>query len=261
MSMAAGPKTILPASWECPPQFRARLGEKVGRQRAMAADGHLLLVLHAPPEPGEDDREPRLFWRDPQGQWKSNSLGSGIAALNAHLDEFADRDDKLDDQLRTADEASDYFRILQAVTPLGRTARHLLEALQQARELVPGDRDLINLRDRAGEIDRSLELLHHDAKNALDFTVARESEEQTNRTYEMMVASHRLNVLVAMFFPIATISTIFGMNLPSGLEGVRSPLAFWTVVGGAFLAGVLLTAAIVRRPRPPRKPGNSERRL
>jgi Mg2+ and Co2+ transporter CorA len=217
----------------------------------MAADGHLLLVLHAPPKPGQDDREPRLFWRDEHGQWKSNSLGTGIASLKTHVEQFAEREDQLDALVETGSGASDYFSVLQAVAPLHRTARNLHSTLQQARELLPHDRDLINLRDRAGEVERALELLHTDAKNALDFTVAREAEVQTQRGYEMAVASHRLNVLVAMFFPIATISTVLGMNLPHPLEGLNTPLAFWSVIGASFLVGMLLTAAIIQRPQPP----------
>jgi hypothetical protein len=244
-------KTVLPAAWKVPEVFRARLGEIAGRQRAMTADGHLLLVLHAPPKPGQDEREPRLFWRDNQGQWKSNAHGGGVQALKTHVAEFAQREDQLDGELESGAQAHDYFAVLQAAAPLHRTARHLHATLQQAREMMPGDRDLINLRDQAGEVERALELLHHDAKNALDFTVARQSEEQTRRTYDMAVSSHRLNVLVAMFFPIATVSTIFGMNLPHGLEGWNTPLAFWGVIGASFVAGMLLTAAIVQRPVPP----------
>jgi hypothetical protein len=250
-------KTVLPATWKVPDVFRARIGESAGRQRAMAAEGHLLLVLHAPPKPGEDDREPRLFWRDAEGQWKSNSLGGGVQSLKTHLANFAEREDQLDAQLETGQGATDFFGVLQATAPLHRTARNMHGTLQQARELMPADRDLINLRDRAGEIERALELLHNDAKNALDFTIARESEEQTRRSYQMAVSSHRLNVLVAMFFPIATVSTIFGMNLPHGVESVNNPLGFWGVLAGAFIAGMLLTAAIVQRPEPPK---TSERR-
>lgn len=251
-------KTVLPATWKVPEEFRARMGESAGRQRAMAAEGHLLLVLHAPPKAGDDEREPRLFWRDEQGQWKSNSLGGGVQALKTHLAQFAEREDQLDGQLDTGHGAKDFFGVLQATAPLHRSARNLHSTLQQARELMPADRDLINLRDRAGEIERALELLHNDAKNALDFTVARESEEQSRRSYEMAVSSHRLNVLVAMFFPIATVSTIFGMNLPHGLDAVNNPLGFWGVLAGAFIAGMLLTAAIVQRPEPP-KAGSNKR--
>ncbi len=244
-------KTVLPATWKVPDLFRARLGESAGRQRAMTAEGHVLLVLHAPPKAGQDDREPRLFWRDELGNWKSNSAGAGIQALKAHVEQFAEREDQLDGLVEKGAGARDYFAVLQAVAPLHRTARNLHATLQQAREMLPADRDLLNLRDRAGEIERALELLHTDAKNALDFTIARESEKQTHRGYEMTVASHRLNVLVALFFPIATVSTVFGMNLPHGLEHFGGPAAFWGVLGASFIAGLLLAAVIVQRPQSP----------
>jgi Mg2+ and Co2+ transporter CorA len=235
------------------------MGESVGRQRAMTDEGHLLLVLHAPPSAGQDDREPRLFWRNAEGQWKSNSLGAGIQALKVHVEQFAEREDQLDGLLDTGSGARDYFAVLQAVAPLHRAARNLHSTLQQAREMMPAERDLINVRDRAGEIERALELVHVDAKNALDFTVARESEEQTQRSYDMAVASHRLNVLVAMFFPIATVSAVFGMNLPHGLEQYSTPIAFWGVLGASFVAGMLLTAASEQRPRPPGDSGQRKR--
>jgi len=42
--------SILPTSWDIPQSIRRRLGNRVGRQRSMSADGHLLLVMHAPPD-------------------------------------------------------------------------------------------------------------------------------------------------------------------------------------------------------------------
>ena len=65
-------------TWQLPAAIRSRLGKCVGRQRPMAADGHLLLVLHAPPKPEAAEREGRFFWRNPQGEWTSKDLGSGI---------------------------------------------------------------------------------------------------------------------------------------------------------------------------------------
>ena len=47
--MPAPQKSILPATWEVPAEFRSRLGEKAGRQRAMMAEGHLLLVREHKP--------------------------------------------------------------------------------------------------------------------------------------------------------------------------------------------------------------------
>ncbi len=53
--------TLLPSDWNVPAVFRQRLGESAGRQRVMAADGHLLLVLHAPPGADEAGRRGRFF--------------------------------------------------------------------------------------------------------------------------------------------------------------------------------------------------------
>jgi hypothetical protein len=245
-------KSILPAAWKVPETIRARLGESVGRQRAMESQGHLLLVLHAPPQPDDDTRAGRFFWREPDGGWKSSTQGTGAAALKTHLAEFAARLDRLEEQLQRAGTARDYYELLQAIAPLHRTIRHQHATLQHARELLPTDRDLINLRDDSGELERTVELLHHDTDTGLEFTVARESEEQSRRAYEMSVSAHRLNVLAAIFFPIATLSAIFGMNLAHGLEQSPSPLAFWSVLAAGLLMGILLTAMVIRRPRPPR---------
>src|SRR5687768_162403 len=63
---------IIPSSWELPNIFHGRLGEAAGRQRAMVHDGHLLLILHDVPEPGVPERVAVLFWRNPQGVWRSS---------------------------------------------------------------------------------------------------------------------------------------------------------------------------------------------
>ncbi len=52
----------LPQDWNLPASIRARLGANTtGRERAMVAEGHLLLVLHQVPR-----------WRDPDGRWASS---------------------------------------------------------------------------------------------------------------------------------------------------------------------------------------------
>jgi hypothetical protein len=243
-------KTVLPPAWSVPEAFKARLGDDVGRQRAMAADGHLLLVLHEPPEAGAAQRRGRLFWRDGDGNWKSNSLGAGPQALKKHLAEYSERLEKLETRLQTAQTADEFFGLLRSLSPLHRACRNLHVALQEARELLPGDKDLITLRDQAGGLDRTSELLQSDAKSGLDFTIARRSEEQARRGHEMAVAAHRLNLLAAIFFPIATLSAIFGMNLEHGLEIRGSPWAFWAVLLVGFFSGLLLTLAIAARPAP-----------
>src|SRR5688572_13411390 len=99
---------LLPPAWDVPAVFRQRLGDAVGRQRAMASAGHLLLVLHAPPSPGTPERQGRFFWRSPAGEWKANALGGGAGALKKHVAEFAERVDQLEADWQQARSAADF---------------------------------------------------------------------------------------------------------------------------------------------------------
>ena len=241
------PRSILPAVWDVPSRFRERLGERVGRQRAMGHEGHLLLVLHAPPGPDDEERTGRFFWRKPDGTWASDALGGGINALNRHLAEFDELLDVLERQNVAAQSSEDYFRALNSIAPLHRTICHLHQALQQARELVPEDRNLINVRDRAYELERTAELLHTDIKNALDYAVARRSEELARSGHRMAVSAHRLNLLAAFFFPIATLCAVFGVNLQHGLETTSfDPLPFLGVLAIGLVFGAVLALFIAR---------------
>jgi len=253
-AMPPVPHPLLPSTWNVPETFRQRLGTIAGRQRAMTAEGHLLLVLHDLPDPTTNERAARLFWRAADGSWKAGDGETGSAALEAHLRKFAERVEQLESQEDQASRAVDYFKLLQQVVPLFRTARNLHTTLQQARDAVPKDRELIHFRDQAGELERAIELLHADIENGLSFTVAHQAEEQSKRAHEMATAAHRLNVLAAIFFPVGTLAAIFGMNLSHGLEQWNAPWVFWAVLVGAFLSGLLLALLIVRRPAPPPPP-------
>ncbi len=255
-------KSILPGTWQVPQQFRDRLGSHVGRQRAMQADGHLLLVLHAPPSPQDPQRVGRFFWRDEGGTWASNELGGGIAALHKHLDEYESMLSKVDQQEEKSRAADDYFDVLDRLAPLRRAAINLHTVLQNARKMVPDDRELIDARDRAYALERTAELLTTETKNSLELTVARQAEEQAAASQRMAFASHRLNILAAIFFPIATIVAIFGIDLDTlsavigqdrkGLvsDGRLSPLMLGLIVGGLAL-GVVIAIIINRAPKPP----------
>ena len=74
-------KSPLPDAWNVPEIFRSRVRGKGGRQRAMSAEGHLLLVLHEPPRSGQPHRTARFFWRSPDGArtfaWRA-SFADGI---------------------------------------------------------------------------------------------------------------------------------------------------------------------------------------
>lgn len=245
--MSTSPQSsVLPASWEVPELFRRRLGTRTGRQRAMEADGHLLLLLHAPPQPDDDQRRGRLFWLDPQGQWRSTEQGAGLAALQRHVSEYGELMHKLDDRVDNASSSQEYFAALEELAPLQRAARNMHRVLQDARKLKPDCRELIDVRDEAYAIERSAELLYADATNSLQFTVALQSERQALAAHQMAVSSHRLNMLAAVFFPVATLSAVFGVNLKHTWEETAPPWPFLALLGAGLLMGAGLVSFMLR---------------
>jgi hypothetical protein len=234
-----------------PDVFRRRLGDQPGRQRAMFEEGHLLLVLHASPSPDTPHREGRFFWRDTAGAWTPPGTAPSQPGVGQLLGEY----EKALEQLQQAEDdavtARDYFDLLNRLNPLVRAARNMHETIQDGREAVPGDRQLLLWRDRAYAISRSAELLHNDAKNALDFAVAERAEHEAESSRRALTAAHRLNTLVACFFPIATMAAIFGANLGHGLESydrLHAPYPLLVVLGGGLMLGLLLMAFINRKP-------------
>ena len=244
--------SVLPATWKVPEVFHARLGEQAGRQRMMAAEGHTLMILHKIPQPGNADRESILFWRDPAGVWKSTGSGAGLAELRGLLEEFAKYVDKLEDRMQGGPTSKTYFEILQTTGPLLRTVRNMHTTLQQAREALPTDRNILVARDQAGELERAVELLHADAKNGMEYMVARQTEEQAENSEQLLKAGHRLNMLIAIFLPLTALGSAFGMNFRHGLESITSPLLFW---GTLFLGLVLgfFVKALLEGPSQTRK--------
>jgi hypothetical protein len=244
-------RSLLPQAWSVPDVFRRRLGDRPGRQRAMEAEGHLLLVLHTPPLADSDAREGRFFWRDATGQWTPAGAAPSQPGVGQLLAEYERAIDKLQQAEDEAKTARQYFDLLNQLNPLVRAARNLHSTLQDAREKVPNDRQLLLWRDRAYELSRSAELLHNDAKNALDFAVAQRAEEEAQSSRRVEAAAHRLNVLAACFFPVATLAAIFGANLRHGLEAYDQQYAPWPLVallGGGLLIGVIIALLINRKP-------------
>lgn len=241
-------KHLLPLGWEVPTQFRERLGDKVGRQRLMHAEGHLLLVLHKPPERDEVERRGRFFWRKPDGTWQASELGSGPGAIGRHLAEFAEIVDRFDRREDSAATAAEYFAILEAMTPLHRTVRNLHSVLQEARNQVEADRDLINLRDRAYELERTAELLCGDVRNALEFASAKQAEKLSAAQHEMAAAAHRLNSLAAFFFPLVTLCTIYGAGLGVELERMIPGYALYVMLGSGLVLGFVVASVFSAPP-------------
>lgn len=254
-------KSILPVGWEVPDRFRQRLGKTVGRQRPMAAEGHLLLVLHAPPTTEDAQRVGRLFWRAADGTWKSNALGNGIAALGKHLDEYETLIAALDRQEEEARTAEDYFAVLERLGPLSRSARNQHQVLQEARQACPEFAELIDARDRAYAVERAAELLYGETKNSLDLLVARRAEEQARDSRRMAEAAYRLNILAAVFLPIVAVTAILGIDLGtmatllgydanSFVAEGRAVVICLGLLMAALALGAILTGIVVRPPRP-----------
>jgi Mg2+ and Co2+ transporter CorA len=232
-------------------EFRRRLGDQAGRQRVMQSGGHLLLVLHAPPGADPDVREGQIYWRDPTGKWTP----SGASPSQPGVGELLTAYEKALDAMQAAEDAAktarDYFDLLNRLNPMVRTARNLHQTLQDAREAEPADRQVLLWRDRAYAISRSAELLHNDAKNALDFAVAQRAEEEAVSSRRVAAAAHRLNILAAFFFPLATLAALFGINVRSGLEPwdeKYAPLPMLGILGVGLMLGFVLTLFITRKP-------------
>lgn len=233
------PANLLPKTWSMPDAIRSRLGREPGPQRAMLEEGHLLIILHELPQPDESKRRAALFWRKPEGEWFSNQQGNGLTSLNAYLAGYEQRLEELEQEEEVALSASDYHQVLEHLAPVLRATRGIHRALQQARDMVKTDGDLINLRDQAAGIERMAELLLQDAEFGLNFTMARQAEAQAATAEKMAATAHRLNLLAALFFPVTALASIFGMNFSPGIKD--SPSVFWMVcLVGMVFGGVLL---------------------
>ncbi len=236
----------LPQTWDIPDEIKTRFGQtSSGRQRAMAADGHLVLVLHKAPQHGKREREGVFFWRKPDGSWEYSGKGSGLRRLTEHIQVYSLAEERLDQAYDETKDAEDYFQILEKVAPLHHAARNLYAAMQAARKAVPQDRDIIDLRNWTYDLERTLDLLYVDTKNALDFHTARQSEATARLSLQSVKVADRLNMLAAIFFPVTAIASVFGMNLHSGFESSASGV-FWLVFLFGMLSGLALGKWAVR---------------
>lgn len=237
---------FLPKSWDLPEAIRKRLGDDAGRQRLMDEDGHLLLILHHPPEPEDDEvRKPVLLWQQPNGDWKSTPDGGGLAALDAHMIRYRDNIHALDTQVEAAQTPRQYFEVMKHVTPLLRATRNMLAAMQETREARQEDRRLINFRDRAVELERAIDLVAADVKAGMEFSMAENTEEQSRFAHDAAVEARKLNRLVATFFPLATLVAVFGMSPPA--EVIKAP-GFWLVLAAGIAAGLVVRALTGGKP-------------
>ena len=156
--------------------------------------------------------------------------------------------------------------MLEQLTPTHRAAQNLYQVLQEARNMCPDYRDIIDVRDRAYVIERTADLLFSGTKNSLDFIVAKRAEEQVHASHRMAAAAHRLNILAAFFFPIITLTTIFGVDVatmvlifgidPEIVAAKRTvSLVFPGVILCSYVAGGILTSFVNRPSSRPHERG------
>lgn len=239
---------VIPHNWEVPKVFRDRLGSHAGRQRTMHHDGHILIILHDVPKPDDGDRTARLFWRKPDGAWKSTgSNATNIAALKAHVETYGHAEDAMEKRAAAATRATDWFELIHESAPLLRASRGIAAALQEARDYTKTDNQVIAMRDTAQDIERSLELIHGHAKSGLDYAIAKGTEDAARNSEHVLESGHRLNLIAATFLPISAIGALFSMQMEHGLEHTDAPWVFWGVAAFAFLLGLVVRSTMTKR--------------
>lgn len=240
---------LVPSNWQLPEYFRGRLGSTVGKQRLMQFEDHLLIVAHRVPAADESTRRGVLFWYDGQ-QWRSSDGLPGKASVDALVDAYTKKIEQFDQQEAHAQHAVEYLPLLDGLAPLMRAARNFYDVLQEARTVANEVRELIDWRDHAYEMSRTAELLYQDAKNSMDVAVVRRAEEQAIASHKMSVSAHRLNTMAAIFFPLATLGSIFGTTFTENWSwsGTAGPFLLFLAIG--LLAGFGLALFVNRSEVP-----------
>ncbi len=239
------PKYV-PKGWALPESIVRRLGDEIGRQRLMDEDGHLLVLLHTPPKSEHnEERHPAVFWRKPDGEWKSAPESGGLLALKALLSAYMDMATELDHQAETASAPRQFFRVIRELAPLHRSSRHLLEVMEELRKARPEERELILLRDEAVNVERAADMALVDARAGMDFVIAEAGQLQAQMAQQSAVEAQRLNRLAALFLPMATLAAIFGINRPEDI--LRMP-GLAALVGAGLVLGLFARLLIGRKP-------------
>lgn len=240
---------IIPPNWTLPEAIKNRLGQNTyGRQRVIAEEGHVLLVLHQPPGADDSKREGVLFWRSPNGDWQASKGGSGPGSLKRHIQSFAEMEPTLAAQFESAKDIKELFDLVEALTPLARSARNLHGAVQDAREVIKGDPFIIEMRDLAYDAERNIDLLLEDVRLGIQYRTAREEEKQAKAGQEALRASHRLNVLAALFLPVTAFASIFGMNFVHPLDDKNTGY-WWAVLATGIVVGLGVKSWVTAKDR------------
>ena len=240
-----------------PPCFRAAWREH-GRQRLMEADGHLLLVLHAPQVPIKRAGALASFARS-AGAWQGAPQAEQTFSLVSAWPNIARRSN-----------GSNTRKIRRPVPAKSRAARstHAAHAgrPQLARRAAKGPR---------GDAGRAV-VDRRPRRSGRRFTTGRLtlSRRQERPRLRHSPAGRSPNrkqppndrgrppaerACRGCFFPIATLTGMFSMGFHHGLEAYNAIWAPWLFIGVTaigLLMGIIITA-IIARPAPQPKDKNS----
>lgn len=237
----------IPPGWDIPLDIRVRLGDRSGWQRELCSDGHLVLVLHKVPTGRKLQRESVYFWRPPSGDWRSSERGQPKRELQKLVEQYETAVVALGERHDLAVSATDKFYVLEHIGPINRAICNLSDVLTRVKSTVTDPdaiEDLQNVCDLAADVARNAERLEVDARHALDFHIALQSEIQSAHSREVERTTHRLNSLATVFLPVTAVASVFGMNLKNGLEEAP-PWMFWLILTGSIAAGLLVSEALL----------------
>jgi Mg2+ and Co2+ transporter CorA len=65
---------------------------------------------------------------------------------------------------------------------------------------------------------------------------------------QALQASHRLNILAALFFPLTAIASLFGMNLAHGMNE-RRPEIFWLICVSSVSLGFVMKGWVLGKTK------------
>lgn len=248
------PAPLVPSTWRLPDAFRRRLGARVGMQRVMHDEGHLVIVAHDVPGSNERHRRGVLFWRKPDGSWAASNGDVGNIAIELLLKKYDEEITQFELDEVQAQDAKQYLRVVEGLSPVARSIQNLSSVLQDARKHLPEATELIDLRDRAYELARTAQLNYQMTRDAMDVSMIRRSEENARIADRQAQATHRLNLLAAFFLPLATISGIFGTTLTDNWPWAESFIPFLLMLGFGLMSGSVLVLVLASAGAKPEEP-------
>ncbi|MDP0491936.1 MAG: CorA family divalent cation transporter [Verrucomicrobiota bacterium JB023] len=236
--------SYLPENFGIEEELVDQLGVRPGHQRCIEGENELLLVVHEVPKAKEPERDALFFWKTGEGQWLGAEGSSGLKALSDLLRRYARTIDAHEETIDEADTAEEVFGIVRHASPLARSLRNMVAALQQTLNHDDEDRTVRNLLDRARELERAAELLLSDARDTLSFWQAESAEEQSEHSERLNKILFRLNLLAGFFLPVVALSGLFGMNvnLPPFVRN-----SFYVILSLGLLAGVMTVTFATRK--------------